>query len=396
MMSPDERLAEAGRLRAVEEILAGHAREDWEFDRHTRLAKAMLGVPVCMVSLVTSDRQVFAGACGLPSTLEQVRETPLSHSICQHAVTRRSMLVIGDTLLEPEIAEILSVREYGIRSYLGCPLMTGEGHVLGSFCVIDYVPRVWTIPEIDQVREFAALVVQKIEGRMNEARQGNAFDLVIHDLKSPLSGIMMASALLMEQGGQLTERLRSLLEVIDEEAVKALRLVEILAKENHQEAVGTCVDVRQVGEAAVARWRPVAEAKKISIRFRHDGCPALAVHRWVIEQVLENLLGNSVKYSPPGGEIRVTIHAAGRIGHFTVSDDGPGFSDEDRKSIFKRYTRLSAQPTGGETSTGLGLSIVKRLIDQHNGNIELLSPAGQGAEFRVSFPQCTVSSGKEI
>lgn len=394
-MSSDNRLAEAGRLRAIEEILAANGREDWEFDRHTRLAKAMLGVPVCLVSLVTSDRQVFAGACGLPQFLDEVRETPLSHSICQHAVTRRSMLVISDTLLEPEIATILSVREYGIRAYLGCPLMTGDGHVLGSFCVIDYVPREWTLPEIDHIREFAALVVQKIEGRMNEARQGNAFDLVIHDLKSPLSGIMMASALLMEQGDQLPDRLRPLLDAIDEEAVKALRLVEVLAKETHQEAVGACDDVRKLAAAMVARWRPMAEAKQISLEFDYNACPALAVHPWVIEQILENLLGNAVKYSPVGGAILLRVQAAGRIGHFTVADEGPGFSAEDRKSIFKRYTRLSAQPTGGEMSTGLGLSIVKRLIDQHNGNIELLSPVGQGAEFRFSFPQRTDISGNE-
>jgi len=383
--SPEEILSDDNRTRMIDEILSAHAADDWEFDRFTRLAGAILKAPICLVSLVTSDRQVFAGACGLPEVvLEGARETPLTHSICQHAVTLRSMLVIDDTLLDPLVSGILSVEEFGIRSYLGCPLMTHDGDVLGSFCAIDHVVRDWTQDEIDHIRDFAALVVEKIETRMAQDRSRSAFDVVLHDMKSPLSGILMASSLLNEQSDAIPERMRPLLDAISEEGAKALRLVEFLAKENRNEEVVLCEDPRGVILTVIERLHPSAAAKSIRIETNLKDCPPFAVDPTVIEQVVENLLGNSIKYSPADSTVRISSHLSGRVGHLTIADEGPGFTEEDRKRIFRRYTRLSAVPTGNESSTGLGLSIVKRLIDQHGGRIELL-PGGGGAEFRISF-----------
>ena len=370
----------------IEEVIASHGSEDWEFDRFTRLARATLRVPICLVSLVTSDRQVFAGACGLPADLEVTRETPLSDSICQHAVARRSMLIIGDTRADPVIREVPSVVKYGIRSYLGCPLMTEDGTVLGSFCVIDHVVREWTTAEIDLIRDFAALVMEKVDGKMMEEWHRSAFDVVIHDLKSPLSGMLMASALLNEQAAEFPERARLLLEAVSEEGGKALRLVNVLARENHMETVDICQHPEPVLRRVIARLGAAAEAKSITVLTDFSSCEPLATSPWVIEQVVENLLENAIKYSPPSSTIRVWSEVVGRVGHVSLKDEGPGFSEDDRRLIFRRYTRLSALPTGNEPSTGLGLSIVKRLIDQHGGRIDLVSDVGRGAEFRVTFP----------
>ncbi len=386
MTEPDGLLSEAKRIRVIEEILASHGSDDWEFDRFTRLARATLRVPICLISLVTSDRQIFAGACGLPTDLEAARETPLSHSICQHAVARRSMLVIGDTLADPVIREVVSVAKYGIRSYLGCPLMTEDGTVLGSFCAIGHETREWTGEEIDLIRDFAALVVEKVEGRLMAERHRSAFDVVIHDLKSPLSGMLMASALLNEQAASFPERARLLLDAVTEEGAKALRLVDVLARENHMESVDVCQHPSQVLRGVIARLDAAADAKSITVLADFSSSEPLATGSWVIEQVVENLLENAIKYSPPGSTIRVWSQVVGRVGHLSVKDEGPGFSEDDRRLMFRRYTRLSALPTGNEASTGLGLSIVKRLIDQHGGRIDLVSDVGSGAEFRVTFP----------
>ncbi len=349
-----ERLDDANRNRLIEEILASGDEVNWEFDRFTRLAGAALRVPICLVSFVTSDRQVFAGACGLPPELDAVRETPLSHSICQHAVNLRSLLVINDTTLDPRVSEILSVAEYGIRAYLGCPLMTDEGDVLGSFCAIDHVPRDWTMEEIDQIRDFGALVVQKIEAKMSQDRHRSAFDVVLHDLKSPLSGILMATSLLDERLDSVPEAMRPLLESIGEEGTKALRLVEFLSKENRNEVVDSCQDPRGVILNVVGRLNPSAAAKSIRIETHLTDCVPMAAGSLVIEQVVENLLENAIKYSPADRTVAISAGATGRVGHLTIIDEGPGFSEEDRKRIFRRYTRLSAVPTGNETSTGLG------------------------------------------
>lgn len=386
MTEPVERLADARRIRVVDEILAAQGIKDWEFDRFTRVARAALQAPICLVSMVTSDRQVFAGASGLPPELAMVRESPLDHSICRHAVARRSMLVIGDTLADPVIREVPSVALYRIRAYLGCPLMTEDGTVLGSFCAIDHEAREWTAAEIDLIRDFAALVVEKIDMKMMEERHRSAFDVMIHDLKSPLSGILTASALLNEQAEDFPERVRPLLEAVTEEGGKALRLVDVLARENHMETVEVCEDPVRVLSEVVDWLGEAAAAKAITVETDFKAREPLATSPWVIGQVMENLLENAIKYSPPGATLRVWSETVGRVGHFSVKDEGPGFSEDDRRLMFRRYTRLSAVPTAQEASTGLGLSIVKRLIDQHGGRIELVSEVGRGAEFRVTFP----------
>jgi two-component sensor histidine kinase len=382
----ETRLGDTRRIRVIDDILAHHANEGWEFDRITRLAGAILDAPMCLVSLVTSDRQVFAGACGLPEELDSVRETPISHSICKHAVLTRNMLVIEDTTLDAMVCDIPYVKEYAIRAYLGCPLMSHDGHVLGSFCAIDYSPREWSRNQIDQIRDFAALVVEKIEGRMIREKNRSAFDVVIHDLKSPLSGILMASALLEEQASKFPESLKPLLAAVCEEGAKALRLVESLARDNHNETVDICDDPQAVLLTLVERMRVTADAKSIGLHVDLTHCAAIMVGAWVIEQVTENLLSNAFKYSPAGSTVRISTSTAGKVMHLSIMDEGPGFTEDDRKMIFRRYTRLSAEPTGNEPSTGLGLSIVKRLVDQHGGRIELMQNPGRGAEFRITFP----------
>ncbi|RYD62084.1 MAG: ATP-binding protein, partial [Verrucomicrobiaceae bacterium] len=98
------------------------------------------------------------------------------------------------------------------------------------------------------------------------------------------------------------------------------------------------------------------------------------------------LLSNAIKFTPPGGTVRLEWVLERDEAGFEVSDTGPGFAAEDLPKIFSRYARMSARPTGGETSTGLGLSMVKRLVDEEGGRVRLVSEPGEGAVFRISFP----------
>ncbi|MDB6007176.1 MAG: Sensory transduction histidine kinase, partial [Prosthecobacter sp.] len=101
----------------------------------------------------------------------------------------------------------------------------------------------------------------------------------------------------------------------------------------------------------------------------------------------DNLISNAIKFTSEG--LRVSIMANGGSREwttFSVRDEGPGFTADDQKKMFRRYGRLSARPTGGEHSTGLGLSIVKRLVETLNGHIVVESEAGKGACITVSLP----------
>jgi len=103
-------------------------------------------------------------------------------------------------------------------------------------------------------------------------------------------------------------------------------------------------------------------------------------------QALDNLLSNALKFSPPGKAIEITVRPAGRMVECLVCDEGPGFTTEDKALMFHRYKRLSARPTGGEPSTGLGLSIVRKLVQAMHGELLCRSEPGQGAVFTIRLP----------
>jgi two-component system sensor histidine kinase/response regulator len=105
-----------------------------------------------------------------------------------------------------------------------------------------------------------------------------------------------------------------------------------------------------------------------------------------LEQVLDNLISNAVKFSPPKKKISVTMQRGRAHVECLIQDEGPGFTEEDKARMFHRYARLSALPTGGEPSTGLGLSIAKKLMLAMNGELICQSASGQGATFIIRFP----------
>ena len=139
------------------------------FDRLTALAARILDAPVALVSLVDSDRQVFASCLGLPEPWVSHRETPLSHSFCQHTLTTGAPLVISDARDHPLVLDNLAIRDLQVIAYAGIPLVTGEGQVLGSFCVIDHQPRQWTEREIGILRDLAH---SGLLATLREARSG--------------------------------------------------------------------------------------------------------------------------------------------------------------------------------------------------------------------------------
>ncbi len=139
------------------------------FDRLTRLAAKVVGAPVALVSLVEADRQFFLSSLGLSEPWSVCRQTPLSHSFCQHVVRSGEPLVITDARTDPRILGNLAITDLGVVAYLGIPLVTATGHVLGSFCVIDSRPRDWSRDEENILQDLAASVMTEIELRAEVA-----------------------------------------------------------------------------------------------------------------------------------------------------------------------------------------------------------------------------------
>lgn len=154
-----------GRLGALYQTDLMDSGPEERFDRLTRLVAATLSVPVALVSLVDTKRQFFKSTFGLPEPWKSERETPLTHSFCQHVVTRAAPLVIEDATLDPLVRDNLAIPDLNVRAYLGFPLVSGDGHVLGSLCAIDTAPHQWTDRDQEILADFAKLVEEQISLR---------------------------------------------------------------------------------------------------------------------------------------------------------------------------------------------------------------------------------------
>ena len=135
---------------------------DPAFDRHVRLAAELLNAPVALVSLVDEDRQFLKSCIGVEEPVASERETPLSHSFCQHAVAQREPLIVEDSREHPVLKHNPAVEESGAIAYAGVPLIDADGHALGTLCVLDHKPRQWTKHQVELLGDLAASVVSEI------------------------------------------------------------------------------------------------------------------------------------------------------------------------------------------------------------------------------------------
>jgi len=135
------------------------------FDRVTRLVIRTLHAPVALVSLVDEERQFFKSAIGLPHPWSERRETPLTHSFCKHVVASGQPLLVEDSGRDPRVRDHPAVRELGVAAYLGVPLVSSDGFVVGALCAIDTEPRRWMPEQLAVLEDLAAVVMTEIELR---------------------------------------------------------------------------------------------------------------------------------------------------------------------------------------------------------------------------------------
>jgi two-component system sensor histidine kinase/response regulator len=149
----------------------------------------------------------------------------------------------------------------------------------------------------------------------------------------------------------------------------------------------------EVAGAVVRQYTEPAHRKNISLRTEFPSADVIVLADVsALDQVLDNLVSNALKFSPPGRNIWLSIRSQADFVECAVRDEGPGFTAGDQARMFRRYGRLTARPTAGEPSTGLGLSIVRKLVLSMGGEVRCESNPGQGAVFTVRLPKPPANS----
>ncbi len=256
---------------------------------------------------------------------------------------------------------------------------------------VDFVTKPFNKAELlSRVRTHLALRKAREQLRQLAEDKDELLAILTHDLGNHLAGITMSATVLQEQAKEIPPKCAMLVDNILQ-STRLIRsfVVEFLANQSAERLVlnAGSVDITGVLKQTITRYAPLAAAKNINISVE---VPDRAVYAKAdqegLARVMDNLVSNAIKFSTNGS--KVTLQATNVAGwtHFSVRDEGPGFTTEDREKMFRRYGRLSARPTGDELSTGLGLSIVKRLVEDMKGHITLDSEAGKGALFTVRLP----------
>jgi signal transduction histidine kinase/DNA-binding NarL/FixJ family response regulator len=248
---------------------------------------------------------------------------------------------------------------------------------------------------------------RRLEAQWERARRTNALqseilETVAHDLKNPLSVILGRAEMLDElvtsgkagadkmeaQVVQIKGSARRLTEMVNQLMTDASTgVLDISVRWEDLDLANLVRDVAESNRTLAAR-KGQSMSLAISDRLMMRGDPDR------LREALDNVIGNAVKYSPLGGDIVVCATEEAGEPIIRVSDSGPGFAPEDRERMFGRFQRLSAKPTGGESSTGLGLSITKRIIELHAGDISVESNgAASGSTFVVRLKSAADAPG---
>ncbi|HEX8529599.1 MAG TPA: two-component regulator propeller domain-containing protein, partial [Cytophagales bacterium] len=225
-------------------------------------------------------------------------------------------------------------------------------------------------------------------------------NIAVHDLKNPLGGIMLYADLVKDAVTE-PDRAARLTQTIKETAQGMFGLISNLLTRSRLEGNGMALqrerlDVTLLVQAAVARNTPLAQHKGQQLLCQEEpGCEA-DVDPDLLGEAIENLVSNAVKFTPKGKRIWVGIGRADDLIRITVRDEGQGIRPDELGKLFVPFGRLSARPTGGESSNGLGLVIVKRILELHGGTVTAESPGRhQGATFTATLPAPAAGTGHD-
>lgn len=388
-----ERLAALKRYNILD-TLPEHA-----FDDAIQLVSYICDVPIAHISFIDENRQWFKAEIGIGAS-----EVPREISFCRYTIMDSEMTEIGDTYLNERFKDDPNVVDgFKVRFYAGIPLTTPDGYNIGTICAIDHVSKELNENQRNALSIIAKHVMNQLELRTKNielAAQKKIVQRAVlakdsflanmsHEIRTPLNAIIGFSELLAQTN----------LDDVQRDYINSVQI----AQENLLLIVNDILDLSKIESGHLTidaqpfhlkhTLKHIYDLLKVKVPenvefnlFLDADMPEIVVgDQGRLNQILVNLTGNALKFTEEG-EVTVSVKKVEETNEhyslrFSIKDTGIGIQEEKLKHIFERFTQAEESTTRRFGGTGLGLNIVKQLIELQNGTIQVKSKKGHGSEF---------------
>lgn len=390
---------EKSRLKALYQYELLDSLSEKEYDFITRMASQICNTQASLITLLDEKRQYVKSCFGF-----EIRETPRELSFCNYTILdAENINVVPDLRLDERYNSnpLVTGAPHAVF-YAGAPLVTPQGFVLGSICVLHPQPNELTTDQKDALKALAQQVVTTMELKKKnkelklthqKLKKSNKsleelIKLVSHDMKTPLANITMLSKGFRGNYKNILDKTSDgYIELIQNSATELIAFIDAMLRrksKKENKSVAKAINTRKVLKKVIGL---VAPPKDIEINIK-GSFPNVPVDEIALQQVFQNLITNAIKYNDkPKGIINILAEKDQQFHHFHFSDNGSGIAACDLEKIFHKQKTLNKTDRYGNKGTGIGLAQVKRIIESAGGNISVASTLNKGTDFTISLPQ---------
>lgn len=363
------------------------------FDKIAILAAQIFDTPIAQVTFVDRERVFFKTNISPLAATEIARRD----SFCSVAILNENVTLIENTLDIPELIDNPFVAmENGVRFYAGAPLRTTEGLQLGTLCVLDTQPRDVSPQQLKMLETLSSIVMDELELRLASRKalrtQTDMMNRIVHDLKNPNTTISLSAELIKRKAddpkivADFADRIKT---AANNVLTNLNNLLDLSQIENGSFRLNMSeVDILETLTTVKKNFELIANQKKQNIKISCNCRSLILADATRLQDAFGNLLSNALKYANPDTAVHIYVkETENKEVLIEFKDQGQGLLPEDMDRLFVKFAKLSATPTGKEHSNGIGLSIVKMLIELHHGKVWAESEGkDKGASFFILLP----------